>query len=383
MTVDDPEVLIDDAAALEARDPGGMLRSVASSGAQVRTAVREHAEQADLVATVVADGRPRSVVVAGMGGSGVSGDVLAAVLGPGCPVPVTTVRDYTLPGWVGAMDLVLAVSCSGGTEETLDLVDEALRRGARVVGVGAPGSPLADRLAAAGAVLLPVLNDGRQPRASLWSLATPLLLLADAIGLGDVPVDVLERTADQLDADSERFGPGSRLDANPAKQLALELVGTVPMVWGTGVVGAVASYRTACQLNENAKYPAVHGVLPEANHNQVVAFDGPFGGSADTGDDLFRDRVDDPFGATRMRLVVLRDSDEHPQVARRVDVSAALAADRGIGVSQVRAREGHPVQRLAELVALTDYASTYLGILVGVDPTPVGPITELKARIAR
>src|SRR6478752_527214 len=277
-----------------------MLRAIASSGAQIRTALLTFDDAAATVAGLVADGRPRSVVIAGMGGSGVSGDVLAAVLGPGCPVPVQTVRDYVLPGWVGALDLVIAVSCSGGTEETLELADEAIRRGARVLGVGAPGSPLAARIEAAGGAFLPVANTGRQPRASMWSLTVPLLPVADSLGLGSVPRDVLDRVADRLDQDAERFGPSSATDGNAAKRLGLELAGSVPMVWGTGTVGGVAAYRTSCQLNENGKYPAVHGVLPEANHNQVVAFDGLFGGAA-ADEDLFRDRVEDPRGGTRLR----------------------------------------------------------------------------------
>src|SRR3954452_19358882 len=140
----DTELDLDDVSAVAAADPGGTLRQIATAGAQVRTGVSTMTDSADLVARVVAEGRPRAVVIAGMGGSGVSGDVLAAVLGPGCPVPVVTVRDYVLPGWVGAMDLLIAVSCSGGTEETLELVDEGIRRGVRVLGVGSPGSPLAE-----------------------------------------------------------------------------------------------------------------------------------------------------------------------------------------------------------------------------------------------
>jgi glucose/mannose-6-phosphate isomerase len=382
----EPEDLLDDATALAAGDPEDMLRAVATSGAQVRSALRAHQEAAEDIARVVADGRPRSVVVAGMGGSGVSGDVLAAILGPGCPVPVVTVRDYVLPGWVGSLDLVLAVSCSGGTEETLDLVDEGVRRGVRLVGVGAAGSPLAERTLAAGGVFLPVDAAGRQPRASMWSLAVPLLLLADALGLGSVPVDVVERVADRLDQDAERYGPASDLDGNRAKALALELHGSLPMVWGTGVIGGVAAYRFACQLNENAKLPAVHGALPEANHNQVVAFDGRFGAAAPAGadvDDLFRDRVEDPEPPVRLRLVLLRDEDEHPQVRLRAETSLLLAQDRGVLVSQLRSGEGHPLERLAALVALGDFATVYLALLDGLDPTPVAPITALKRAIAR
>ena len=376
----EPELLVDDVDAIDRLDPSGMLRAIATAGAQVRTAAREHAAAGELVARVVDDGRPRAIVVAGMGGSGVSGDVLAAVVGPRCPVQVVTVRDYLLPGWVGALDLVLAVSCSGRTEETLALVDEAIRRGARLVGVGPPGSPLAGRVEAAGGVVLPARNEGRAPRASLWALSVPLLLLADALGLTSVPSAMLDGLADRLDQLAERCAPVSMLDGNPAKALALELVGTVPMVWGSGVVGGVAAYRFACQLNENAKYPAVHGALPEVNHNQVVAFDGRFAADASS-DDLFRDRTDDPFGDPHLRLVLLRDVEEHPQVARRAEVSAQLAEESGVAVTELRAEGEHPLERLAGLVALGDFASAYLGILAGVDPTPVTPITVLKQRI--
>jgi glucose/mannose-6-phosphate isomerase len=383
----DPELLLADPTAIASADPAGMLRAIASAGAQVRSAVRAYDEARAALDPVVADGRPRTIVVAGMGGSGVSGDVLAAVVGPGCPVQVVSVRDYVLPGWVGALDLVLAVSCSGGTEETLALVDEAVRRGCRVVGFGAPGSPLAARIDAAGAPYVPSDNAGRQPRASMWALAVPLLLLAHDLGLADVPRDVLAATADRLDALAERYAPGSSIEANAAKGLALELLGTTPIIWGTGTVGAAASYRFACQVNENAKLPASYGVLPEANHNQVVAFDGPLagggqGGRGDQGDVFFDPHEDGPRVAA-LRLVLVRDTDEHPQVRRRVEVSVDLADDRGVRVSQLRTDGTHAVERLADLVALGDFASAYLAVAVGVDPTPVGVISALKTGIAR
>ena len=140
MTIPIDEAVLDDAQAMEQADPGQMLRAVASAGAQVRQAATAAAE-ADL-GRLVADGRPRAVVVTGMGGSGISADVLAAVAGSGCPVPIVPVRGYTLPGWVSAVDLVAAVSCSGSTEETLTVAAEAARRGCRMLTVGAVGSPL-------------------------------------------------------------------------------------------------------------------------------------------------------------------------------------------------------------------------------------------------
>ncbi len=128
---------LDDLGLLEAADPGGVLRQAASAAAQVRTSARVTAET-DL-GPVISGGRPRAIVVTGMGGSGVAGDVLAAVCGPGSSSPVLAQHDYRLPGWVGAADLVIAVSCSGRTEETLSAAEEAVRRGCPLLGVGGAG----------------------------------------------------------------------------------------------------------------------------------------------------------------------------------------------------------------------------------------------------
>ncbi|MFA1551590.1 SIS domain-containing protein [Actinomadura chokoriensis] len=369
---------LEDAEAAEAADPGGMLRQVASSAAQVREAQRAAAEAG--VAALAGDGRPRAVVVAGMGGSGVAGDVLAAVCGAGCAVPVFTVRGHRLPGWVGAADLVIAVSCSGTTEETLEVAAEAARRGCRLMFVGAAESPLADLAARSRGVFVPVRSAG-QPRSTLWGLTIPVLLAARALRLADVPDAVLESTAALLEDVAHRCRPSSEPFVNPAKRIALDLAGDVPLVWGSSAVAGAAAYRLCCQLNENAKYPAVFGEVPEAGHNQLMAFDGVFarGGSPSDPDDFFRDRAEDPEHG--LHLVLVRDVEEHPEVRRRCEASAAMARDRGVAVTEVRAEGEHPLERIATLIALADYVTVYLAIALGVDPTPVPAIDELKARI--
>ena len=132
---------LDDPDEIEAADPGNMLRQVASSAAQVRSALL--ATQETDFSELVAAGRPRAIVVSGMGGSGIAGDVLAAVCGTGSAAQIVSVHGYQLPGWVSAADLVIAVSCSGSTEETLAAAEDAVRRGCRLVGVGGASSPLA------------------------------------------------------------------------------------------------------------------------------------------------------------------------------------------------------------------------------------------------
>jgi glucose/mannose-6-phosphate isomerase len=371
------ETRLDDVAAVEAADPAGMLRAVATSGAQVRQAAALATEAG--LRRLAEDGRPRAVVVIGMGGSGFAGDVLAAVAGPTCPIPLVTHKAYGLPAWVGAADLVIAVSCSGGTEETLTGTDEAIRRGCRLLVVAGPDSPLAERAVQARAPHVPVAAAGRQPRANVWALSVPLLVAAAELGLVQLPAAAVEATAARLEQISLSCRPASESFVNPGKELALELAGVLPMVWGGSPVAAVAAARTVTQLAENAKSPAVVGVLPEANHNQVVAFDGPYGRLADP-DDLFRDRLAGEVG-DRLRLVLLRDpDDEHPQVQLRARISADLARERGIAVSELTAEGGSRLERLASLVGRLDYASVYLALALGIDPTPIAPIVELKER---
>ena len=354
---------LDDLEALHAGDPGDMLGNVASAGAQVREALRTCD---DVGLWVVRDqGIPRAVVVAGMGGSGIAGHVLPAAAGPDCPIPVERVRGWTLPAWVGPDDLVIAVSSSGRTAETSACVAEALQRGARLVVVAAADSPLVDEARAAGVPWVPV-PAGRPPRANLWALSVPLLVVGDALGIVHASRSDLAGVADLLDDIAGRCGPAAATAVNPGKQLAGELLGSLPMLWGSSDLAGIAAYRMLCQLAENAKTLAVNGVLPEALHNQVVAFDGPPAGAA-----------------VAVHLVMLRDTVEHPNVSISADVVEQLARDHAVPVSLVVATGRHPLHRIASLVAVTDFASVYLGLLRGVDPTPIAPIEALKAALER
>jgi glucose/mannose-6-phosphate isomerase len=374
MTVEATQRL-DDLAALVSADGSDMLRAVATSAAQIRasrTAVRESA-----VNRLGPDERPRAVIVTGMGGSGICGDVLAAVTGLSCPVPVAVHRGYGLPGWVGAADLVIAVSCSGSTQETLSAAAEAARRGSRLLGVGMADSPLERLSRQARGDFVPITRE-LSPRSSLWALSVPVLVVAARLGLLDLGTDDadLEAAALRLESIAESCRPDRDLFSNPAKRLAAELSGTLPMIWGIGQVGGVAATRAAAQIAENAKLPAVVGALPEAHHNQVVSLDGAMAAGAGAGD-LFRDRVEEP-DPVRLLLLLLRDSSEDPAAAARAAVSERVADARGVGVSEVVAAGTSALERLASMVGLIDYASVYLALMHGVDPTPIAAIDDLK-----
>lgn len=377
MTLD--ESILEDVGRLEAGDPGEMLRAVASSAAQVRESAQASADAG--IERLADEGRPRSVVVLGMGGSGIAGDVLAALTGPEAPVPVHVHKGYGLPRWVGAADLVVAVSCSGGTEETLSALDLAVRRGSRILAIGASESPLGEVARQGRALFVPIEARGRQPRSMLWGLSVPLALAADALGLATTGPEGVEATAARLEEISAACRPDSESFVNPGKTLALALADRLTMTWGASDVASVASYRMSCQLAENAKTAGLAGGLPEANHNQVVAFDGPGGAMAAT--DIFADPDLGEASWQRLRLVLLRDpADEHPQVTRRAEVSKEIAEDRGLAVTELVAEGATRLERLASLVAPVDYGTVYLALALGIDPTPVVAIQDLKARIA-
>lgn len=371
------DTLLDDVPAMLAADPGEQLRAAASTGAQIRTGLRE--TERDTIAAIVASGLPRSVVVTGMGGSGISGQVLAALADVSAQIPVVSHRGYLLPAWVGVNDMVIALSASGRTEETIAAAVEAVRRGCPLVAITAEGSPLAAVVnGARNAWHIPVDVQGRMPRASMWTLLTPLLMIGDALGVTKVPDAALREAADIADDMSRRCGVEVPLADNPAKQLGLQFAESLPMIWGTGEVGPVVSYRAISQLAENAKMPAIHGEIPESQHNQVVVLDGPYAGHGNI-DDLFRDRTED--APRSFRLVVLRDTVEHPQMAKRAEIVEDIAQRRQVPVTEVAAEGTHIVHRLASLITLTDWASLYAAIALHIDPTPIGPIDELKARL--
>lgn len=363
---------LEEVSTITAGDPGEMLRAVATSAAQVRAGVTAASDAG--VERLAADGRPRAVVLTAMGTGAMAGDLLAALAGPTCPMPVLVSRGG-LPGWVGAADTVVALCYSGTTVETLAATEEAARRGASVVGIGAAGSPFAERVERARGVFVPV-GAGHSSRARFWALATPLIAVGGALRLVDLPAEMFEATAVRLYELALRCQPSSEPFLNPAKDLALTLAGAVPLACGTSPVTGVAASRLAAQWAQTAKAPAIATLLPEAAHTAFGAVDGPWVGGPD---DLYADRLDDSASPTTVHVVLLRDQDEHPRVSAQADAIRSLSSERGGKLTELRAEGASPYERLASLVGLLDYASVYLALLTDVDPSPTPTLEALKA----
>lgn len=385
------EQLLDDADGLAAADPSGSLRALASAGAQVRSALRA-AEESD-VARLNADGRPRAVIVASLGGSAVVGDVLTMLAGSGSPVPVSVRRGLPLPGWVGPLDLVVAVSMSGRAPGPLGLAAEAARRGCRLLTVGTPGSPLAEVAQRTGGVHVPVppapTPAARASRMALWSLLTPVLAAAHEVGLIDTSPSVLHQVADRLDVHAGTYRPASEAFVNPAKGLAIELAGTVPVVLGDGDVTGVAATRAVAMLARTARVPAMRGALPDDAGDVVATFGGPFAAAPS---DVFADPFLEPgqggAAGPRLRLVFLRDavpSVERPdgawlETSRTADAVRVTAEEAGVRISEAGALPGHPLERVADLVSLTDFAAVYLALASRLDPLTSPHVADLRDR---
>jgi glucose/mannose-6-phosphate isomerase len=349
---------LDDPGALAAVDPHDALGAVERTPEQWLEAITRARS---------CEGLPtkhgiNSVVYCGMGGSGVGGDLLAAIAAETGSVPVTVVKGYHLPAWTGPNTLVICASYSGNTEETLACFDEASERKARTI-VIATGGALAERAASRGVARLSPVED-LQPRQALSSLVVPALVIAEQLGLiADIAADLTE-TAGVLAGRVALYGRDVPTENNDAKQLARQLAGKVPHIWGQEPLLGVAAARWRTQLNENAKVAAFSSTLPELDHNEIVGYERDSPGIGD------------------LAIVVLRMPGENPRISRRIDATLERVRDLVALTVEARAVGESPLARLMSAVLLGDFVSVYLAVRRGVDPTPVTAIDELKRRLS-
>ena len=382
------ESWVDDPDELALRDSRDTLRALASAGAQVRESITLSQEAG---IERVGDGtRPRSVVVAAVGGTKVVGDVLRVLAETGSPVPVASRSNVPLPGWVGPLDMVIAVSLSGRAPGPLGLATEAARRGASLLTVGAQDSPLADVTRQARGVHVGVGRGRSSSRTALWSLLTPVLLGAHQLGIADASTDALTEASTALDQKAEECRPSSESFVNPAKLAAATLAPTVPMILGDGALTGVAAVRAAGMLARTARVPASYGSLPDAASEVVACFDGPFtagggnGTSAGREADIFADPFLDGPAQPGLGLLMLRDvASENPDSLRQVALADAVKAEAdaaGCRIVELVAAQGHPIARLAGHLAMVDYIATYLAIGTGIDPSISPHVADLRDR---
>lgn len=350
---------LDETALLASTDPAGMLGVIEDFPGQLERALEIGAADIPLPSGAGIS----SVVVLGMGGSGISGDV-ARVLAPagGLKVPVIVSKGYRLPGFVGPDTLLFAVSYSGDTEETLAALDQAIAAGARTVAISSGGKLSA--LARSRGIPLFHVPGGMQPRASLGYLFVPILSALERMGLVSGLVSQIAESVSMLSARSLEHGGASPTDMNHTKRLAKDLVDCLPVVYGAEGPLGVAALRWKAQLNEMAKVPAFWNEFPELNHNETVGW-------------LNLREV-----CSRTHIIVLREENEHEAVEKRIKVTVDLLDGSVQRVTHVFARGDSVIGRFLDLVYFGDFVAVYLALALREDPTPVARIQELKRRLA-
>ena len=319
-------------------DPSGMLDDVLAQPDQIEDALWR-VEAADVPRREQSGG----LVVAGMGGSAIGGDLAAAAIGERATRPIRTNRGYSLPSWLDADALVLFASYSGNTEETIAAYEQARERGVPRVALTTGGQ--LSELARQDGIPVIGIPSGMQPRAAVIYMTVAALECAAACGAAPSLRDEIEACAPTLRAIAQ--------DDSEPRSLAESLQDRIPVVYGAGRT-AVPALRWKTQLNENAEVAAFANELPEADHNEVCGAD------------------------ERLAAVFLDDDTLDPRLRRRIEVTREVLG----GGQVVEARGDTPVERVMSLVLLGDLVSVHLAYLREVDPTPVETISQLKRRLA-
>lgn len=349
---------MDDLQTLKSGDPGDMLQRIAELPHQLQEAW-QHIQAFEPPPSLR---EVRAVVVTGMGGSAIGGSLVAALAEPECPVPIVVNRDYHLPAFVDEHTLVVASSYSGNTEETLSATQEALEFGAQIVAI-TTGGHLAELARERGFPLI-TFDYRAQPRAAIGHSFALLLGVLVRIGLLADKTDELAEATDVLLRLQRLIGPETPTERNPAKELAHQLVGRVPTIYGAGMLAPVAR-RWKGQFNENAKTWAAFDEMPELNHNAVVGYQFP---------EHLRDTA---------FVIMLRCPLDHERVQARFEITAELLEQAGIEHTVVYAWGEGAVAQMWSVLHYGDYVSYYLAALNGIDPTPVERIDYLKRRLTQ
>ena len=344
-------------------DSLGFLDAVAGLPEQL-TAAHQAASSALSADALPAADDIHNIVVMGMGGSGISGDVLAAVSNATLPIPVTVLKQYRTPAFVGPHTLAFAVSYSGGTEETLSMTTGALDAGARVIAV-ASGGALAELVTSRGGLHV-ACPPGYMPRAALGALVAPLFVTLFRMGLLPNAHDLLVGAQDQLTRRRNLCATVVLGAANPAREIARKIGRTIPLVYGGGALGAVAAMRWKADVNENAKAPAFWNTHPELDHNEICGF-GQHG-------DVTRQIL---------TLIELRHGFEHERLAPRFAGVREQVEECVAQVLEVRSEGEGRLAHLLDLMYLGDWVSCYLALENDVDPGPIPAIATLKDRLAQ
>lgn len=300
--------------------------------------------------------KPSRVIITGMGGSAIGGDLMRDWLKKDVLAPIETYRGFQLPVYAGRKTLVIAASYSGNTRETLSALKDAISRRCMCVAITSGGKML--KLAKEKGVPYIQLPGGYMPRFAISYLLLSMAEVFYKVGLIEKH-DEIHATIGLLKELRDRLKADVRTDKNPAKLLASQIDGKIPIIYTFGPFKAAAK-RLKAEFNENAKIPAFWGFFPEISHNEIE------GWASDLSKNFF--------------VIFIRDKGETAGTRGEIEATKGIV-ERKAGVGELHARGDTKLEKILSLVYIGDYVSVYLALTQGKDPTPVGTIQELKGKL--
>jgi len=301
-----------------------------------------------------------NVVITGLGGSAIGGDLIRMLTANSAQIPIIVNRDYTLPAFVDERSLVIASSYSGNTEETIAAYEHAKSKRAKII-VISTGGELKQR-ALVDEVPYITIPGGLPPRAALGYSFFPIFVLLKELGIGfgkqniEKAIELIYETRDQLREEVPEKD-------NPAKQLARKVHGKIPIIYGSSNLTDVIAVRWKGQFNENSKHPAFYNSFPELNHNEIMGFE------ADA--ELLK----------TFEVIILRSHFESERIRKRIDITRDILKDCVNGITDLWPRGETVLEQMLYHIMFGDYVTAYLAILNQKDPVEIDFIDQLKERM--
>ncbi len=299
----------------------------------------------------------------GMGGSGFTGDILKSLVKYDISIPVETVKGYKLPAFINKNWLVIAVSYSGGTEETVAAASEAIKRGCEVIFSTSGGKM--EKLAHENDKCLVKVPQGYQPRAASGYLFLPLYILLARIGLIDVDMKIIDKAILNIKEKSELYNRNVSYENNFAKKLAIEIGTNLPVVYGVEGIMSPVAFRWKCEINENSKCPAFWNEFPELNHNETVGWE----------------RLKEI--TKNFVLIIFNDKSQSQRIKTRIETTVGLVKDNFNKIIEIEVEGGSDFEKAMNTMYLGGISSVYLALLNNINPTPVEKIDVLKSELAK
>jgi len=298
-----------------------------------------------------------NIVVSGMGGSAISGDLLKCFLNEEIKIPLIVNRYYSVPDYVNPKTLVIISSYSGNTEESISSLQDALKKKCGIIVISTGGK--VKEIAQQNNLPWIRLQEGFQPRYALGTSFFTLLKLLQSLKL----IREQDNIVNEIIALWKEKGSEYSREENPALDYAEQLTGFIPLIYTSSVFESIG-YRLKCQFNENSKLHAFNNVLPELNHNEIISWE------------TFLDKQ------INLKLITVTDKNYHPKINKRFEITSELAKAAGVEIISLQSNSENLKVRIMDLIYLGDWITYYLAVLRGFDPSEINNINVLKQRLA-